>query len=282
MTNDMIDIPDFLRRTEGDHAEYKETPAQKLTALKMAEESQSSLNAKPFPPAKQMSPKLIGFKVRDMLEDMIDNNEIDKAFHLLNKVKSKSGVITYLQNLFTEAKWEMENARGEELSEYFVGVTDEEIETRLKGYVRFLTDIESITQNKRAKRKTKVRGAVAKAVSNVNYRVSDPELKVSSIDPSTVIGVKGLLTFNVKSRRISYFVTADESGLQISGTTIKNFDEDKSIAKTLRKPEDQLQHFRKAPGIRRVNVLLKDTIRGKVFKVGGRINKDTLLLKVFK
>lgn len=64
----------------------------------------------------------------------------------------------------------------------------------------------------------------------------------------------------------------------VKGTGIVGFDTDKSVAKTLRKPDEQLKEFAKAGKVG-LRTWLKD-IKAVEVKLNGRINEDTLLLKV--
>jgi putative N-acetylmannosamine-6-phosphate epimerase len=65
--------------------------------------------------------------------------------------------------------------------------------------------------------------------------------------------------------------------LSVKGTTIIGFDADKSVSKTLRKPEEQLKEFAKAGKIA-LRTFMKD-IKAVETKLNGRIGIDILLLK---
>jgi hypothetical protein len=84
--------------------------------------------------------------------------------------------------------------------------------------------------------------------------------------------------FNVKTRKLGKYVTTEFSELNVKGTTITGFDENASVQKTLRKPEEQLKEFKTAGKV----VLRKflDDIKAVDIKLNGRINEDTILLKV--
>ena len=96
-----------------------------------------------------------------------------------------------------------------------------------------------------------------------------------------------LWVFNVKTRKIGRYIAKnidplkagrEGSGLSVKGTTIINFNEELSIQKTLRKPEEKLEEFKQA-GSRKVKTFL-DEINAVDIKLNGRINLDTILLKV--
>jgi hypothetical protein len=67
------------------------------------------------------------------------------------------------------------------------------------------------------------------------------------------------------------------SGLSVKGTTIIGFNEEQSIQKTIRKPEEKLTEFKSA-GKRKLEKFL-DEINAVDIKLNGRINADTILLK---
>jgi len=65
--------------------------------------------------------------------------------------------------------------------------------------------------------------------------------------------------------------------LNVKGTTIQSFNEDESIQKTLRKPDEKLKEFKEAGKIK-IKKFLED-INAVDIKLNGRINPDTILLK---
>jgi hypothetical protein len=66
--------------------------------------------------------------------------------------------------------------------------------------------------------------------------------------------------------------------LGVKGTAITGFNESKSVQKTLRKPELQLKDFLSAGKIELRKFM--DNIKATDIKLNGRINVDTILLKV--
>ena len=70
----------------------------------------------------------------------------------------------------------------------------------------------------------------------------------------------------------------DGSGLTVKGTSILGFDENLSIQKTLRKPEDQIKEFKDSGKVKLRKFL--DDIKTTDTKLNGRCNPETVLLKV--
>ena len=129
----------------------------------------------------------------------------------------------------------------------------------------------------RAPRKTKAK-PVEKIISKMKFLKQDDKLKLVSINPADVLGAKELWVFNIKTRKIGKYVAAEFQELGVKGTSITGFNESVSVQKTLRKPEEQLKEF-KAAGKVQLRKFLED-IKAVDIKLNGRINEDTILLKV--
>ena len=100
-----------------------------------------------------------------------------------------------------------------------------------------------------------------------------------SINPVDMVGATELWVYNVKTRKLGKYVPgAYKTGLSVKGTTILDFDETKSVQKTLRKPEQQLAEFMKAGKV--VLRTYLGGIKATETKLNGRINADVLLLRV--
>jgi len=118
-----------------------------------------------------------------------------------------------------------------------------------------------------------------KLVAKLKYLKNDPTLKVVSVNPVDIIGAQTLWVYNVKSRKIGRYVAEDQGGaLNVKGTTITGYDESKSMQKTLRKPPEQIKTFLGANKVDLRKFL--DNIKTTEIKLNGRINEDTLLLKI--
>ena len=66
--------------------------------------------------------------------------------------------------------------------------------------------------------------------------------------------------------------------LGVKGTSITGFSETLSVQKTLRKPEEQLKEFKAAGKVQLRKFL--DEIKAVDIKLNGRINEDSVLLRV--
>ena len=155
--------------------------------------------------------------------------------------------------------------------------------SNLRQALDFLIETAKVT---RKPRKTKPKSAT-KLVEKLKYLKVDDKFKLTSVAPETVIGANELWVFNIKTRKIGKYIASnidpkgmgrDGTGLSVKGTTIIGFDTTQSIQKTLRKPEEKLKEFKDAGKVK-LRTYLED-INAVDIKLNGRINPDTVLLKV--
>jgi len=152
---------------------------------------------------------------------------------------------------------------------------------------RYLTLVQKIVDDtkryllskkaKRAPSKPKVKTA-DKQITKIVYAKDSAEFKLTSINPMQIIGAKRLFTFNVKERIITEYVTRSSKGFEMKGTTLQLFDEEQSRSIRLRKPDESLTIFLTKP---KTHIHKHwDTLTTKATKPTGRINKDTIILRV--
>jgi hypothetical protein len=137
-----------------------------------------------------------------------------------------------------------------------------------------------LAQEAKVNRKPKAKKAVPaeKIVAKLKYKKADEPLKLVSINPADILGAKELWTYNTKSRKLGKYIASEFADLGVKGTSIINFDEHKSVQKTLRKPIDQLKEFKAAGKVALRKFL--DDINAVDTKMNGRINEEIMLLKV--
>ena len=133
----------------------------------------------------------------------------------------------------------------------------------------------AVKPRKARKRKVKT---PEQLVAKMKYEKSNEEFKLTSIKPQDIIGASKLIVFNTKYRQLSIYYAKDLSGLNVKGSTLQNFSEDKSETRRLRKPHAMLQESVK--GIRAFNKAW-GTLKTKATKPTGRINDKTIILKAF-
>ena len=135
------------------------------------------------------------------------------------------------------------------------------------------------SKNTRKPRKRKVK-SIEELTSKVLYCEANDEFKLKSELPKTIIGATQLWVFNIKTRKLGVYQALDAEGFSIKGTSILNYSEMKSVQKVLRKPEVILPEIIKGSKVFLRNVI--DSVKAKESCLNGRLNRDTILLKVVK
>ena len=152
---------------------------------------------------------------------------------------------------------------------------------RMFGFIAdLLAGIEEYRGVKRAVKKARVRKAPSKEklVAKLKYAREDRALKVVSVNPVDIIGASTLWVYNTKTRKLGCYHAEAMGELGVRGTSITGYDESRSVAKTLRRPDEQLKEFAKAGKVA-LRTWIKD-IKAVEVRLNGRISEDTLLLRV--
>jgi len=136
---------------------------------------------------------------------------------------------------------------------------------------------EAVKNRKPRKRKVK---SPEELVSKIKYCVEFAELKLKSVSPKDIIGAMQLWVYNTKTRKMGCYHADDAGGLSLKGTSLLNFNETKSIQKRLRKPEVTLPEVINGGKVYLRNVI--ENIRAVDSGLTGRLNDDTILLKIIK
>jgi len=227
------------------------------------------------------------------IEDAIEGFQVDpenfdpKAFKMLNLLKGKEVKAAHarvIKGFYARDLAELEelaSGKGDEqLKEAYSHRSKKQIRTLIAFYQEIMMACDMLAQEakvNRAPRKTK---AVSKdkIVAKLKFMKSNEPLKLVSINPTDIIGAKELWVFNTKTRKLGKYVASEFADLGVKGTTITGFDEFKSVQKTLRKPEDKLKEFKAAGKVQLRKFL--DDINATDTRMNGRINEETVLLKV--
>jgi len=177
----------------------------------------------------------------------------------------------------------------EQLKEGYAHLKKADVQTYITALESLVDACNYVVDASKAVRKPRVAKpkSADKVVAKLKFLKTDDKYKLASVNPVEVVGANELWVFNVKTRKLGKYVASNidptgqgraNSGLQVKGTTIIGFDEKLSIQKTLRKPDEQLKAF-KAAGKVALRTFL-DNISAVDTKMNGRINIDTILLKI--
>ena len=146
-------------------------------------------------------------------------------------------------------------------------------------YGTIVDDLDRIIKNSTAQRKPRKRKTLsaARLVKTLKYQQEFSDLKLVSINPEKIIGANELWVYNTRYKTFGvYHAVNSVRGLSVKGCTIQHFDEDTSIQKTARKPQEALEVLNK----RSLKKQLKN-MKTKEQIMTGRINAQTILLGVF-
>ena len=242
------------------------------------------------------------FKMTDEIETAIDSFITDpeafnpKEFKVLNLLKGKEAKAAHarvIKSFYQPALDELEELASpnadEQLREGYSNYSKKQIRNMIAFYQEVIGACDMLAQEQKVTRKPRKAKAVnkEKLVAKIKYKKTDEALKLVSINPADIIGASELWIYNVKSRKIGKYVAANVdptgqgragSGLTIKGTTIQGYKEDESVMKTVRKPEEKLAEFKSAGKVQLRKFM--DSINAVEARMNGRINADTILLKV--
>jgi hypothetical protein len=168
-----------------------------------------------------------------------------------------------------------------QLVEGYRAYTKPQLKTLLEALEAIMSATNMFLQQAKVNRKPRAKKSPSKEklVSKLKFKTHDDRYKLVSIKPEEAAAALELWVFNTKTRKLGVYVASDTAALSVKGTTIINFNEDKSIAKTLRKPEEQLKDANKLPKTKMRNLF--NDVNSIETKMNGRINADVILLKAY-
>lgn len=209
-----------------------------------------------------------------------------KEFKVLNLLKAKQAKAAHariIKNFYDRQLTELVEAAGtkdEQLKEAYAHLSKANLKKITVFYQEVVSACDMLAAEAKVNRAPRAKKPTdkSKVVSKLKYLKANEPLKLVSISPVDIIGSKELWIYNVKTRKLGKYVADDYRELGVKGTTITGFNPNTSVQKTLRKPEDQLKEFKSAGKV----VLRKflEDIKAVDIKLNGRLNEDTVLLKV--
>jgi len=195
-----------------------------------------------------------------------------KTLITANRVKPREAkkIAEHFQRLLDEVNSVVSDTADEDLAEGWSYLTDTKIK-RLHGYLETIVD-EFRVKGTVTRRKKKI--LPENMVKSVRYLKND-KVFGESIDPSKIVNAKGVLLFNVKQRKIAYYES--KMGFTVKGTTLQNITS--GLVKSCgRKNVEWINLLRGCVSSRLVREI--NTLPSKEQSLTGRINKDTLILRV--
>jgi hypothetical protein len=170
----------------------------------------------------------------------------------------------------------------EQLAEAYEHVSKKNIKKLNDFLISIMTACDQIIGEAKLNKKPRAKKVkpAEELVKKIKFKASDDKLGVTSVPPAQLVGAQGAVVYNTKTRKIGIYTSLNSGGLTVKGTSIGNFT-DKSTQKTLRKPELQLRDFKDQNTNRRVEAWFKN-IKATEINLNGRLNAETMILKVFK
>lgn len=163
------------------------------------------------------------------------------------------------------------------LKEGYSSYTSAQLKQRAAFYAGILADCDRHASNKKPVVRKKKVVTADKKLKSFKFQKESKEFKVVSINPEKVLGADELITFNARYKTLTHFVAVDKSGLDVKGTTILNYDEEKS--KSYRIGRNTEAHIETAlRGGKRAFAKMIASL--KTCTLQHRINENTILLKV--
>ena len=219
------------------------------------------------------------------LDEAIVNGagQLDVYKYLVEKQISRpvaSKIRAFYEGDYAEIKASKEPGADEQLAEAYAFLKGPKLKKVLAWFEKTFSDIDNYVKLKSLDKKPRKRKAISaeKQVSRLKFCKEYKELSLVSISPTEIVHAEQLWVFNIKTRKLGRYVAETGHTLAVKGTTILNFNERESMAKTVRKPKEKLPELMKAG---KVNLRkFMDSIKATSTKLNGRINADTLLLRV--
>lgn len=232
-------------------------------------------------------------RMTEEIEDAIQGFQEDpenfdpKAFKMLNLLKGKEVKAAHariIKEFYASDLAELEElasgSKDEQLREGYSHRSKKQIRSLIAFYQEIMSACDMLAQEAKVNRKPRKTKAVPKEklIAKLKFMKSNEPLKLVSINPTDIIGAGELWVYNTKNRKLGRYVAAEFNTLGVKGTSITGFDEFKSIQKTIRKPEEKLKEFKAAGKVQLRKFL--DDINATDTKMNGRLNEETILLKV--
>ena len=212
----------------------------------------------------------------------------DKEFNLYNHLKGNQIPGPYVTEVkdWAEkklAQWqEVVDSKDSQVVEGYSNFDKRKLKRIVKMFESFVEDSIRYGQFKKANRKpraTKEKPAITQ-IKNLKYKLKDDELSLTSVKALDLVGAEQVWLFNTKTRKLAVYTSESTKGMTVKGTALQNWSPDKSKQKTLRKPDEQIKDLLSSGKVKLRSFL--DSIKAKEQNVNGRINIDTIILKIIR
>ena len=227
-------------------------------------------------------------EMEGQIDDMIlsDFKDFPSPYGLLHTMAIKSAhtrfIVEWAKKRRNEFDEVLNNTTDKDLKEGYSNFTKPNLKKIISYCDQVILDCQKITSDGAVTRKPRKRKEKSpdQLVSKVKVCDEFKELNLKSVDTKQILDATQLWVYNTKTRKLGVYQAEDAGGFQVKGSSLTNFSETKSIQKKLRKPEVSLPEVLKAGKVTLRNYL--DGIRAVEGLLNGRLNADTILLRVMK
>jgi hypothetical protein len=133
--------------------------------------------------------------------------------------------------------------------------------TFIKSLIQRIDDLTDAVKKQRTKAKPV---AKKKPAANIVEKLSlgslDESTGFTSLHAVTIVGASRLILWNPVTRVLSSYITSSDTGLTVSGKSLRGFDEEKSISKKIRKPQEMAEAI-KGMTATKVHIWLRDVCK---------------------
>ena len=213
-----------------------------------------------------------------------------KAFKIVSLLRgkgAKAAQARYIKSFFERGHSELLELAGGSTDEQLVEGYSHLSKKNLKKLLDFYEGIKAACDQIAAEAKVMKAPRAKKTkpaedlVKKLKFHKSDDKLNITSVPPAQLIGASAAIVYNVRTRKIGYYIAINTNGLAVKGTSLTNFT-DKSTQKTLRKPPEQIKEFKALNTQKRFETWFEKEVKTTETELTGRLNEDTVILKVFK
>ena len=302
----LLDIPDFLRRLDEDRSATTPTLVEESIELEPVKEVSvevEPVEEKPKKPTIQDRMRrrlmfIIG-DIDDAFENVWARSEDPKKFKaydyfnmhnipgaFMKMVKEQVNVYIDEQSKGLKYRDVKSNERTDEQQDYvesFESYSKVEMKQHIAWWERVYKDCELWEANKKKQRKPRKYKPPSKEkmAKKVKYKPEDKDLKLVSEQPINLPGCTAVVVYNTKNRKLGiYEATHKHHGLSLKGTTLLNYDLSTALQKTVRKPQEVMEKLNTG-GLQAIKNTF-NTLSTTETKLNGRLNKDTVLVRIFQ
>jgi len=303
--DDLLEIPAFLKRKISRKKSIPTSNAELLNKQEIV------WNLEDWKKQEKEKAKVVEIKTVTAPKISIQQRIAEQVGEYIAQVENELDVFQQkYKSKFDMYKWLLKNnvksPQASMIAEYYVPVLNELNEVKAKTdqqlneaydyltmgnldkmieFVQMIVDDAtrwSANTKKTTKTRKKRKRSVEQIIKHFKFKANDTSFKVQSVDPASIVGAKELWVLHTGFvKKIGVYRAIDRGGLNIDRSSIKNYDIANSTEKRIgRNPEETISKV--LEGGKVTLRKLTNTLKAKDEEPTGRINKNTILLRVIK